>query len=321
MDLPEGIQSARTNARGEFEIDDVGGTGRCIIEHPDYARKTVDHLPFDEQAELKLSPGGVVEGQVIDTVTGQPAGGLSVSIQPINEPCRSRTEIRIDVLGFFWASTKTDSRGLYQIELDPDWKIQCLCVQRAGHAAPSLSTRWQSPPDEVVQTPPIRLVKPGAVKGRLIDDLTGQPALVGDDERVTIGVQGPARPRSGAAIEGFAVKTDGTFELQLPPGRNSVYVSGGPFLVRKPGDPSANQDIREIDVEEGAETTIEFRVIRQVPMKQAPEKPLKNPPAPSSGAVIRPTPVASGRGAERLSENRRLSRRQGRDRRHVPGAG
>ena len=55
------------------------------------------------------------------------------------------------------------------------------------------------------------------------------------------------------------VKSDGTFELQLPPGRNSVYVAGGPFLVRKPGDPSANQDIREIDVKEGTQTTIEFR--------------------------------------------------------------
>ena len=137
---------------------------------------------------------------------------------------------------------------------------------------------------------PIRLVKPGVVKGRLIDDLTGQPARrrrrTCDDRRSR-----PLRPRSGVAIEGFAVKTDGTFELRLPPGKNSVYVAGGPFLVRKPGDPSAIQDIRQIDVKEGTETTIEFRVIRQVPMKQAPEKPTKNSPASTSGAVTRPAPV------------------------------
>ena len=86
------------------------------------------------------------------------------------------------------------------------------------------------------------------MKGRLIDELTGQPAARRRrTQRVPIGVHGPSRPRSGAAIESFAVKSDGTFELRLPPGKNFVYVSGGPFLVRKAGDPSAIQDqFREI---------------------------------------------------------------------------
>ncbi|HEX4073662.1 MAG TPA: carboxypeptidase regulatory-like domain-containing protein, partial [Planctomycetaceae bacterium] len=284
-DLPEGIQSARTNARGEFEIDDVGGAGRCVVEHPDYARKTVEHLPFDEPAELKVRPGGVVEGQVVDTVTGKPASGLTVSIQPINQV----PQLKLDDVSFFWASTKTDSQGLFRIESIPSGQFNVFVSSAPGRASVALDS-LAVPAGEVVQTPPIRLVKAGVVKGRLIDELTGQPALVGDDERVTIGVHGPSRPRSGAAIEGFAVKTDGTFELRLPPGRNDIYVSGGPFLVRKPGDPSANQDIRQIDVKEGTETTIEFRVIRQVPMKQAPAQPAKKSPAPSSGAVTRPAP-------------------------------
>jgi beta-lactamase regulating signal transducer with metallopeptidase domain/protocatechuate 3,4-dioxygenase beta subunit/5-hydroxyisourate hydrolase-like protein (transthyretin family) len=283
-DLPEGIQSARTNARGEFEIDDVGGAGRCVVEHPDYARKTVEHLPFDEPAELKVRSGGVVEGQVVDTVTGKPASGLSVSIQPINQV----PQLKLDDVSFFWASTKTDSQGLFRIESIPSGQFNVFVSSAPGRASVALNS-LAVPAGEVVQAPPIRLVKPGVVKGRLIDELTGQPALVGDDERVTIGVHGPSRPRSGAAIEGFAVKADGTFELQLPPGRNSIYVSGGPFLVRKPGDPSANQDIRQIDVKEGTETTIEFRVIRQVPMKQAPEKTIEKARTPTSGAVQRPS--------------------------------
>ena len=107
--------------------------GVCIIEHPDYARRTLDHVPFDKQAELKLSRGGVVEGQVIDTVTGQPVGGLSVSIQPINGTVRIENgKLRIDEAGYFGASTTTDSRGRYQHRLDSDRKIQCHCVQRAG---------------------------------------------------------------------------------------------------------------------------------------------------------------------------------------------
>jgi hypothetical protein len=141
------------------------------------------------------------------------------------------------------------------------------------------------------QAPPIRLVKPGLVKGRLIDALTGQPALVGEDERVTIGVHSPSRPLSGAAIEAFQVKTDGTFELRLPPGKYFVYVAGGPFLVRKPDDPYANPDVTQVDVKERTETTIEVRAIRQVPMKETPEKTINNPPAPTSGAVTRPAPA------------------------------
>ncbi len=284
-DLPEGIQSARTNARGEFEIDDVGGAGRCVVEHPDYARKTVEHLPFDEPAELKVRPGGVVEGQVVDTVTGKPASGLSVSIQPINQV----PQLKLDDVSFFWTSTRTDSQGRFRIESIPSGQFNVF-VSSAGTRL-RRSRLVGSPRRRGRAGAPIRLVKPGVVKGRLIDDLTGQPALVGEDERVTIGVHGPSRPWSGVAIEGFAVKTDGTFELRLPPGKNFVYVAGGPFLVRKPGDPSATQDIRQIDVKEGTETTIEFRVIRQVPMKQAPEKPAKKSPASTSGAVTRPAPV------------------------------
>ncbi len=103
------------------------------------------------------------------------------------------------------------------------------------------------------------------------------------------------------------MKTDGTFELRLSPGKNFVYVAGGPFLVRKPGDPSATQDIRQIDVKEGTETTIEFRVIRQVPMKQAPEKPAKKSPASTERSGDTARAGHGGGGAESLAENRRLS--------------
>jgi beta-lactamase regulating signal transducer with metallopeptidase domain/5-hydroxyisourate hydrolase-like protein (transthyretin family)/uncharacterized GH25 family protein len=286
--LPEGVLSARTNARGEFEIDDVGGTGRCIIEHPDYARRTLDRVPFNKEAEFKLLRGGVVEGQVIDTVTGQPVGGLSVHTQSIDGAARIENGVlRIDQSAYFGGSATTDSRGLYRIGSIPKGVFNVFVSRMPGRASVALDSLAVSG-GQIVQAPPIRLVKGGVVKGRLIDDLTGQPALVGEDESVPIGVHGPSRPRSSAAIETFAVKTDGTFELRLPPGKNFVYVSGGPFLVRKAGDPSAIQDIREVDVKEGTETTIEFRGIRQVPMKQAPEKPAKKSPASTSGAMQRP---------------------------------
>ena len=207
-------------------------------------------------AELKVSRGGVVEGQVLDTVTGNPAAGLSVHMQPISRPWP------IDDAALFSASAKTDGQGRYRIGSIPTGKFNVYVSSVPGRASVALDSLAVTA-GQVVPAPPIRLVKGGLVQGRLIDNATGQPAPVAEGERVTIGAYGPSRPPSGAAIEGFAVKTDGTFELRLPPGKNSVYLSGGPFLVRKPGDPYASQDIREISVKEGQETTIEFRVTRQ----------------------------------------------------------
>jgi hypothetical protein len=284
-ELPEGIQSARTNARGEFEIADVVGRGNCVIEHPEYARRTLQHLSFNDVAELRVSRGGILEGRVVDTVTGNPAVGLSVDMQPISRPWP------IDDAALFSASAKTDSQGRYRIGSIPTGKFNVFVSSVPGRASVALdSLAIQA--GQVVPAPPIRLVKGGLVKGRLIDDATGEPAVAADDEHVKIGAYGPSRPPSGAAIEGFPVRTDGTFELRLPPGKNHVYLSGGPFLVRKPGDPYASQDIREINVKEGAETTIEFRVTRQVPMKKAPANSKKKSPPPTSGAVSRSAPIA-----------------------------
>ena len=284
-ELPEGIQSARTNARGEFEIDDVVGRGNCVIEHPDYARRTLQHVPFNDVAELRVSRGGVVEGLVVDTVTGNPAAGLSVHMQPISRPWP------IDDAALFSASAKTDSQGRYRIGSIPTGKFNVFVSSAPGRASVALDSLAVTA-GQVVPAPPIRLVKGSLVKGRLIDDASGQPALTADDERVTIRAYGPSRPKSGAAIEGFAVQTDGTFELRLPPGKNHVYLSGGPFLIRKPGDPYASQDIREINVREGEVTTIEFRVTRQVPMKKTPANSTKKSSVPTSGAVNRSAPIA-----------------------------
>ena len=49
------------------------------------------------------------------------------------------------------------------------------------------------------------------------------------------------------------MKTDGTFELRLPPGKYFVYVASGPFLVRKPDDPYANPDVTQVVVKEGTD--------------------------------------------------------------------
>jgi hypothetical protein len=126
---------------------------------------------------------------------------------------------------------------------------------------------------QTVEAPPIRLIKGGLIKGRLIDDATGQPATRTGDEWVSIGAHGPSRPRSGASIEGAGVKKDGTFEMRLPPGTNWIYVSGsGPFAVAGDVRPAFGHVVHEIKVVEGAEYNIEFRVTRGLPPKSGNDK-------------------------------------------------
>ncbi|HEX4073397.1 MAG TPA: carboxypeptidase regulatory-like domain-containing protein, partial [Planctomycetaceae bacterium] len=189
------------------------------------------------------------------------------------------------------ASIKTDSRGRYRIGSIPTGTFNVYASSVPGRTSAALESLAVSA-GQVVQAPPIRLVKGGVVKGRLIDDATGRPALVGKDECVLIIAHGPARPWSGGGIERFPLNADGTFELRLPPGKSDVYVYGsGPFLARNSTQASATHNMQEIDVKEGGEYTVEFHVTRRVPMTKAPQKPIKNSPVPSSGAVNRPAPV------------------------------
>ena len=124
-----------------------------------------------------------------------------------------------------------------------------------------------------VHAPDIHLVEGAIVHGRLIDDQSGQPAKLGEDEKVTIKVDGPARPRQHdievyLQPQSFPVAKDGTFQPRLPPGKNFVRVSGRPYFAEHPADRNANQDIREIEIKDGQEATLDFRVVRVLPLKR-----------------------------------------------------
>jgi beta-lactamase regulating signal transducer with metallopeptidase domain len=289
--LPETIRSARTDARGEFEIDDIVGVGTCVIAHPEYARRTLFRTKASALAEVRLVKAGVIEGQVLDSGTGQPVGGLLVGMQCIDRPFRGDLG-DLDDAAFFFGQSKTNENGRYQIGEIPAGTFNVYLTSTVPGRASVAIDSLKVAPGQTVQAPPIRLVKGGIVKGRLIDSSTGKPAVVAEDEWVSIGAHGPSRPRSGASIQGTRVREDGSFDIRLPPGKNFVYLSGGgPFLVRKPGDPYSTQDIREINVKEGEVTTIEFRVTRQVPMKIAPAHSTKKSP-PANGAINRSVPIA-----------------------------
>jgi beta-lactamase regulating signal transducer with metallopeptidase domain len=304
--LGESIQSARTDARGNFEIDDVAGVGRCLIEHAGYARRTLFRLKRSELANVKLVKEGVVEGLVIDRETGQPAGGVPLAMQPIDPPRQQWDKPFVpNDASLFFAEATTDRNGRYRFGTIPAGTFNIFARQVPGRASIAIDS-LEVTAGHTVQAPPLRLVRGGVVKGRLIDAGTGKPALVGDDEEVTIGTHGPARPRSGAVIEGFSVGTDGTFELRLPPGKNTAYLAGGPFFVVDPAHPNTNQYKQVIEIKEGQESTIEFRVIRMTPMKiptsKAQSRPQATPIKRSQNDASAPTMLAGASATNLVSE-------------------
>jgi hypothetical protein len=184
----------------------------------------------------------------------------------------------------FYAETQTDNHGHYRFTRLPagrfDVSLKSDVPGRASIALDSLEV----PAATTVHASDIRLVKGGEVRGRLIDDRSGQPAILGEDENVTIAVDGPARPRhehqAQSHAQSFPVQRDGTFKLCLPPGKNFIRVSGRPYFADNPADRNAPQDIREIEIKEGQEATVEFRVVRMIPLQKKSAATLK----PSSSA-------------------------------------
>ena len=67
----------------------------------------------------------------------------------------------------------------------------------------------------------IELIRGVKVEGKVIDARNGKPVA-----GVGIGVYGPVRPRSGAAIVSTKTDDEGRYRFRLPPGQTYVYICG-----------------------------------------------------------------------------------------------
>ena len=163
----------------------------------------------------------------------------------------------------FSGETQTDDNGHYRFARLPAGRFAIYLTSDIP-ARTSIALRSLDVPAAMaVHAPDIHLVEGAIVHGRLIDDQSGQPAKLGEDEKVTIKVDGPARPRQHEIQvylqpQSFPVAKDGTFQPRLPPGKNFVRVSGRPYFAEHPADRNANQDIREIEIKDGQEATLDI---------------------------------------------------------------
>jgi hypothetical protein len=77
-------------------------------------------------------------------------------------------------------------------------------------------------PGDKINNADIKLVRGAFVTGKLYD-LNGQQIKPAKIEKISIAHYGPARPKTGAAVTATTLQADGTYRIQVSPGKNYIY--------------------------------------------------------------------------------------------------
>lgn len=247
-----GIRSAVTDDRGRYVIPDLRRwssesyrrtnsktgvtmvTTGCVfhLRHPDYPLTTAMHSAIPQGVDVTLYSPAVVEGRVLDEVTGRPAAGVAVCAQ--------------GVARHGWYETTTDADGRYRLRMTRDhYNLWANAADRIAVAAKAIKAER----GRTVTGADIRLVGGGFVVGTVLG-ADGKPISPAKESPVLIAHYGPARPRTGAAVTSTKVEADGTYSLRVAPGRNYVYFMNGSgrsaeVLVADGHDTTLNFDLRE----------------------------------------------------------------------------
>ena len=161
----------------------------------------------NDDVEIELAPGGTVTGRVVFQ-DGKPAAFIRVRCQGTKHSG--------------WATAGTDAKGRFV--------LRSLCEDGYNIWASKKGFTVKAHDSFVVEGGKIHaagdlvLVRGGFITGRVVD---ARGRRVRPEGRLAVGLYGPSRPRSGAAIESVRVGKDGTFRIRAAPGRNYIYFCSG----------------------------------------------------------------------------------------------
>lgn len=220
---------AKTDSQGRYTIKDLNAwnsdksntkspsskkgytASRCLfrVHHADYPITIGSYSQLPQTVDVTLHPPAIVEGQVVDLVTGEPLADVEVHAQGIARH------------GGF--TTRTDANGNYKLRMTNDYyNIWAVAPERMPLAIKALKVtegQRQTGRD-------IPMARGGYVTGKVIDPATDQP-IDGDKRKMQVAHHGPARPMTGAAVTSTRVQADGTYRLHVAPGRNYIYLMNG----------------------------------------------------------------------------------------------
>jgi protocatechuate 3,4-dioxygenase beta subunit len=289
----EGVCSTRTGADGHYTITDMGAWGPDVtkpkevgkgvysvlagcyfdVRHPEYGHERPMYRHMPETVDVVLRPAGVIDGRVVDQVSGKPAAGVLVCMQSTNASD-----------GKGWQETRTDAEGKYRLPslVAGTYNLWAQAPDRAGPALDTFAV-------EVGKTraaPDLLLVEGGWIEGQVVDAEAGKPLAGGKGGRLDVGLYGPSRPKSGAACQASAVDDQGRFRLHVAPGVNFPYVMQSDVWERTQRRAYFQKGI---EVKSGEVVRITFRVL-----------PTKPPPDPDPTPVRLAVPVPAERQAAAL---------------------
>lgn len=220
-----GFHSAFTDATGRYEISDVKawrpedtsnfdpktgfGTRQdsvsFFVQHPDFPNYRSQYTALPQIVDIVLPPPAVIEGRVIDLVTGQPVPNTTVQAQGI--------------AWSGWFETRTDAEKRYTLSVTRDhYNIWAVQEGRMPLAVKALGVE----PGDHSKGRDIHMVRGGFVSGRVLT-ASGDPIQVDEKQPHSIGHYGPARPFTGSAVTSTQLAADGTYRLHVAPGKNYVY--------------------------------------------------------------------------------------------------
>ncbi|RYG65989.1 carboxypeptidase regulatory-like domain-containing protein, partial [bacterium] len=193
-----------TGADGRFEIKDLPlegtGTFNFGAEHPDYAAAGGWGLKSTEEKRITLRPGASFTGRVLDD-KGAPLVGATLIAQAIH-PDEG------------WGTTKTDAQGNYRINsLSPgSYNVLVEIPDDAKFIVPAAAS-VRAVAGKTVEAGTLQGTAGVIVRGLIRDGVTKKPVA-----GAGIGVYGPHRPSSGAAMTPSKKSTaDGLVEMRVLP--------------------------------------------------------------------------------------------------------
>ena len=184
-------------------------------------------------AGVAMAPAARIEGRIVTRLPGVNVGGIVVQFQG-----------SLNTHGM-WGETRTDAGGRFAFEGMGAGTVNVFTASspQPGDWTCRAIADLKMKPGETSKAE-IELIRGVLVEGRVILAVRDEKGVVNPTDQpavgVTIGMYGPARPDSGAAILSAKTDGEGRYRFRLPPGLTRLYVAedgrGGGINPRIPDD-------------------------------------------------------------------------------------
>ncbi len=273
-DLEDVATAAVTDRAGRFAIQlPRGADANLISRHRRYFGPEINVAPGDRILEpVVLEPAGTIVGRVIDAATGRPVAGAYIGASLIES--RSRLTRGASLV------TASDDRGRFVLGGAEPGVFNVLFHGVPGrHGVTARAVEGVRVRAGADTTADLAVIEGRPLHGVVVDRDTGQPV-----PGTRVGCYGPARPRSGVAVESHLTDDRGRFTFYVPPGEQYVY-------LQTDFDPGYRRARQTVIVRE--QDKIEFvRLMKRAVRNQGMMGMMKAMAPAAAGKAVGPAPPA-----------------------------